>query len=95
MSQNRDAVSVKKPTKEEAEEVTTVDQKQFTPENDIHKEEMNLKDEICMKGENSLTTKETKEVFENEDTTKQKHLNQKDREKTADLRKDDLKTYHF
>ena len=45
-----------------------------------------------MKGENSLTTKETKEVFENKDTTEQKHLNQKDREKkTADLRKDDLK----
>ena len=55
---------------------------------------MNLKDEICMKGENSLTTKETKEVFENKDTTKQKHLNQKDREKTTDLRKDDLKTCH-
>ena len=46
ISQQRDAVSLKKPTKEEAEELITVDQKQFTPEDDIHKEEMNLKDEI-------------------------------------------------
>ena len=38
-----------------------------------------------MKGENSLTNKENKEVFKNKDTTKQKQLNQK----TADLRKDD------
>ena len=36
----------KQTSKEEAEEVTTVDRKQFTPEDDIHKEEMNLKDEI-------------------------------------------------
>ena len=30
-----------------------------------------------MKGENSLTNKENKEVFKNKDTTKQKQLNQK------------------
>ena len=79
ISQQRNAVSLKKPTKEEAEELITVDQKQFTPEDDNHIEEMKLKDEIHMKGEDSLTTKETKEavqqrhskeVFENKDATK-------------------------
>ena len=36
----------KQKSKEKAEEVKTVDEIQFTPEDDNHKEEMNLKDEI-------------------------------------------------
>ena len=58
-SQQRNAVSLKKPSKEETKELKTVDQKQFTSKNEEHKEELALKNENHKENVDSLPTEKT------------------------------------
>ena len=90
-SQIRNVVSLKKPSKEVTKELKTVDQKQFTPKNEEHKEEFTLKNANHKEDVDSLPTEKTNEALQQNSSKEGVEIIEAT--KKSDLRKVDQKQF--